>query len=80
VLEFGGKERIARSNSMDSGDPQDKLRLLVVREQATFAVRVKSVALLFEPLDISGSKAGTQIAHTCGGELDLVRVFQAATD
>jgi len=35
---------------------------------ATFAVRVKSVALLFEPLDTSGSKAGTQFAHTHGGE------------
>jgi len=36
-----------------------------IREQAMFAVRVKSAALLFEPLDTSGSKARTQAAHTC---------------
>jgi len=34
-----------------------------------FAILAKSVALLFEPLDTSGSKAGTQSAHTCGGDV-----------
>ena len=30
--------------------------------------------------DTSGSKAGTQSAHTCGGDADLVWLLQAATD
>src|SRR5579872_7026745 len=38
-----------------------------IREHAMFAVRVKSIALLFEPLDTSGSKAGTQSAHRPDG-------------
>jgi hypothetical protein len=45
-----------------------------------FGVLVKSVALLFEPLDTSGSNAGTQSAHTCGGDVDLVWDLHAATD
>ena len=55
-------------------------RVQAIREQAKFAVRVKSVVLLFEPLDTSGSKAGTQFAHTCGRDVDLVGGLHAATD
>ena len=51
-----------------------------IREQAMFTFRVKSVALLFEPLNTSGSKAGTQFARTCGGVIDLVGDLNAATD
>jgi hypothetical protein len=49
--------------------PSSSLRINVqaIREQAKLAVRVKSVALLFTPLDTSGSKAGTQSAYRCGG-------------
>jgi hypothetical protein len=31
-------------------------------------------------LDTSGSKAGTQSAHTCGGVVDLVGDLNTATD
>ena len=48
--------------------------------QAMLTIRVKSVALLFEPLDTSGSKAGTQFAHTCVGNEDLEYVGGGATD
>ena len=55
-------------------------RVQAIREQATFDVRVKSVALLLEPLDTSGLKAGTQSAQTCGKDVVLVWGLQAATD
>lgn len=55
-------------------------RFRAATRRAPVAVRANICALLFEPLRISGSKAGTQSAHTCGGDEDMAWVFQAATD
>ena len=49
-------------------------------DKAMLAVRVRLVALLFEPSDTSGLKGGTQSAHTCGGDADLVWVLHRVTD
>src|SRR5260370_15993159 len=42
-----------------------------------FSVRVKSVVLLFEPLDTYGSKVGTQSAPSCSGNQVLLWVLRA---
>jgi len=55
-------------------------RLIRIRDQAMFAVRVKSVTQLFEPLDTSGSKTGTRSGHMCGRDVDLGGALHAATD
>jgi hypothetical protein len=61
--ELDGKNGSPVKMPWTSDDPQVNLRLQAVREQALFPVRVKSVAMLFEPL-IHPARKQAHTPHT----------------